>query len=445
MRRIVCPIDQHAQSHPQHIALITTTKNLTYSQLNEAICRAVFQLKKKKIKAHDRIAILSTNTIELVILLFALWRLKAVACLLNTRNPMVSAREQAEFIRSRFLFTESELPKFIYGKEKDSTFSSYDLTQDATVLFTSGSSNKPKAALHTLGNHYFNALGSNENIPVNQNDRWLLSLPLYHVSGIGIILRTFLSRGTVIISSDKNIGRTIERYSITHVSLVTTQLQELVNTKKRYPSIKAILLGGSPIPKKLIEHSLSLHWPLYISYGLTEAASQVATSKRLKDLKPNARILKYRQVKIHKGEICLKGPVLFKGYLNQKNLNRSFDGHGWFHTGDLGTLKNGILTVEGRRDNMFISGGENIQPEEIEHCLYQYPGIKEAVVIAQKDRKYGSRPVAFLQGAYNEKNLKDFLKKHLPSYKIPVRFLSWPARIPVGIKINRSYLKTLIH
>jgi O-succinylbenzoic acid--CoA ligase len=445
MKGIVCPIYKYAQSHPHYDALITSTKNLTYSKLNEAIEQAVFQLKKKKIKAHDRIAIHSPNTVELVVLLFALWRLKAIVCLLNTRNPIATAREQAKFICARFLFTEKELFKLAYGKERDSTSLSYSLAQEATILFTSGSSNKPKAALHTFGNHFYNALGSNENIPVKSTDRWLLSLPLYHVSGIGILMRTFLNRGTVLIPSDKNIGRTIERYFITHVSLVTTQLQELLKKNKEYPSLKAILLGGSPIPQKLIKQSLKYHLPIYISYGLTEAASQVATSKRLKNAQCHARILKYRKVKIIKDEICIKGPVMFKGYLNGNKIEKPFDRQGWFHSGDLGQLQNGILAVHGRRDNMFISGGENIQPEEIERCLSQFPNIQKAAVIPQKDMKFGCRPVAFLQGTYNKKVLIHYLKKRLPSFKIPSKLLPWPKRIRAGIKIDRSYLKALIN
>jgi O-succinylbenzoic acid--CoA ligase len=216
-------------------------------------------------------------------------------------------------------------------------------------------------------------------------------------------------------------------------------------------SLKAVLLGGSQIPGTLIERALQKDLPLYTSYGSTEMSSQ-ATTTTIGDLKLNSessgKLLQDRELKIDSdGEILVKGKTLGKGYISGKGVLPFTDSNGWFHTGDLGSLDdNQNLIVTGRKDNMFVSGGENIHPEEIEQQLLFYKEIIDICVVDIPDVEFGARPVAFVKSEYDEKinenDLKEYLKNKLAPFKIPDRFFSWPEEMN-GIKPDRWYLRGL--
>jgi len=222
-------------------------------------------------------------------------------------------------------------------------------------------------------------------------------------------------------------------------------------------SLKCILLGGSAIPKTLIEQAVKLGLNIYLSYGLTEMSSQVATGKVGADNKANIKVLPYRELTISpEGEILVRGEVLFKGYITGNKLNlpqsmsfsNAFVGNldknvPWFPTGDMGHLdKENNLTISGRRDSMFISGGENIHPEEIEKALLNIKGIEHAIVVPKDDKEYGQRPVAFIKFSKDplpEDEIIQTLQALLPKFKIPTAFLPWPQNlISQGLKISRQ-------
>ena len=194
-----------------------------------------------------------------------------------------------------------------------------------------------------------------------------------------------------------------------------------------------------------------MNLPIFTSYGSTEMASQVTTT-RPKDnfdrLLTSGKVLPYRQIKIAPdGEILVKGATLFKGYLEGDLLVVNRDKKGWFRTGDLGCLdEQGYLTVTGRRDNMFISGGENIQPEEIENKMNRLDGVANVIVVPVRNKEYGERPAAFVTmetgREFDQEKLKQGLKNTLPHFMIPDYFFPWPEDvIQEGIKINREYFK----
>ena len=308
----------------------------------------------------------------------------------------------------------------------------------STIIFTSGSSGFPKAVVHTLANHFFSALGANKIMPLKPGDRWLMSLPLFHVGGLAILFRSLLSGSSIVIPAiKKTLIQNIEENQITHLSLVPTQLQRLLKTGKGRNSLhklKLILLGGSAIPESLMEHSSKLGLKLRTTYGSTEMASQVATSSPVKTKKgwlAAGEVLPFREVRISpQNQIELRGKTLFCGYLSESGLNQPFDNQGWFSSGDTGYLikknnetnlqkidlenktkspqlaeKNDYLIVTGRKDSMFISGGENIHPEEIELSLLQFPAIERAAVVAVKDPEFGQRPVAFVKSSVSASEL----------------------------------------
>ena len=438
---ITCPLQTNAQKFPDRTAIVAGRQKISYAQFHSAISLAEQWLVTKKINKNNRVALIKDNSVDYLITLLALWRRGAVACLINPRMPSKAIQAQLKQLRCDYVLTgwpEENKKQNIQEKRID-----YNLEQEATILFTSGTSAQPKAVVHSFGNHYYNALGSNEHIVLKDNDRWLLSLPLYHVSGLGILLRVLLAGATIVLASKKEaLEESIQKYRVTHISLVPTQLFRLFQKKNlKLPSLKSILLGGAPIPDNLLREAVKRKLPIYITYGLSEMASQTATSERINTQSKNreAKILKYRKVKVSSGEILVKGKTLFKGYARGRKIYLPIDKNGWFRTGDLGVLKNKkYLKVTGRKDNMFISGGENIQPEEIERYLHRMKEIEQAVVVAVEDKEFGFRPAAFIKMRMSKKinaeKIKNYLRKFLPSFKIPDRFCPWPALL------RRSYL-----
>jgi len=449
--------------------------NLSYAEYIKWIYRTAGQLEKSGILPGERVGILSPNRLEIPILLFAMMVYKAVPVLLNFRDPLPKLREALQRVNARKLIVSTELNstdtllntiplKNIIDLEKKSTDANLktpgklalDLQQPATVVFTSGSSGEPKAALHLMRNHYFSALGSNQNIPFETGDVWLLSLPLFHVGGLAILFRSLIDGAAVAIPKDmKDIPQALRDYPVTHLSLVATQLLRLLKIDALIPrlqKLKAILLGGSAFPESLIERCIALNLPIHVSYGSTEMSSQITTTavnEAPEKLFTAGRLLPYRELKIAgDGEILVRGETLFAGYVQGERLHLPLRQNGWFATGDLGELTvDGYLIVRGRKDNLFISGGENIHPEEIEKELLEYPGIENAVVVPVPDAEFGYRPVAFIRWQKatdaDQTDLTTHLRKKLSGLKIPVRFFDWPEEEGERMKPERRALREL--
>jgi O-succinylbenzoic acid--CoA ligase len=329
-----------------------------------------------------------------------------------------------------------------------------DLDSGATIVFTSGSSGLPKAALHSVSNHYFSALGSNRNIQVGPETRWLLSLPLYHVGGLGIIFRTTLGGGAMVVPpAGKDLNSALATHRVTHLSLVATQLQRLLDGPMDMAvgnRLSAVLVGGGPTAAGWITRAYDSGIPVYKTYGLTEMASQVTTTGPGEErgrLSTSGKVLDYRCVKIDGGEICVKGKTLFKGYIDADGLDLPLDKEGWFRTGDLGEMDgDGYLSLLGRKDNMFISGGENIHCEEIEAAIHRLPGLLQAVVVPVEDQDFGARPVAFVRfnrdKAISHDEMVARLENDIPRFKIPIAFFDCP-EAKGRFKPDRKYLSRL--
>lgn len=474
MNNVQCPLNSAAERYEKLLALIAGDKVISYGEYEQIVGYVAGRLKKSGVEKGERVAIVSDNRWEYPILLFTLLRLGAVACPVNPIFPQKSIRSLLEKIdcvtvvdpleRLRNVRLDGRrriaLATIFRGHEStvDNTTSYVvtDIDQAATIIFTSGSSAQPKAVLHSLGNHYYSALGSNKNIAVQPGNRWLLSLPLYHVGGLGILFRTLLSGGAVVIPGKKEgIAESIEKYDVTHLSLVSTQLYRLLNdglSPQIVKRLKAVLVGGSAVPLSLINRALEGGLPLYTTYGLTEMASQVTTTgphEPRDRLSSSGKVLDYRSLKVSDGKILVKGETLFKGYVEGRTTTLPVDDEGWFLTGDLGRLdSDGYLKFLGRKDNMFISGGENIYPEEIEGVLSLLRGISEAVVVPIEDKEFGFRPVAFIRTRegreIHKRNIVSHLEYYLPRFKIPVSFYKWPGKLcECGLKPDRRYLARL--
>ena len=312
----------------------------------------------------------------------------------------------------------------------------------ATVVFTSGSSAAAKAVVHSAANHLYSAAGSAANIPLRRADTWLVALPRHHVAGLSILFRT-LSAGACALFAESGALSSAEDPAArllpaaTHVSLVETQLRRLLQLPA-WPELtrrlRAALIGGSALSAPLLRQARARGLPVCASYGCTELASQVAATRPGDPDETFAgagRVLPHRRAAIAAdGEILLGGRTLCLGYLEQGRLTPAAGAGGWYRSGDLGRIDGRRLFVTGRRDARFISGGENIQPQEVEQALLEHPAVLEAVCIAVPDAEFGSRPAAFLSvrcGPLPPADLAGHLDTRLARFKHPVRYFALPA------------------
>jgi o-succinylbenzoate---CoA ligase len=448
-----------ALAAPKDAALIGARGVTSFEELDRLVSAAAVRL--GELEAGSRVALHLQRDERYVALLLALIRAGQVACPLSDRIPLRGVAPLLEKAACSALISDDEEllrtsganllgPKpedLLREGQQFAEPAKIPLERPATIIFTSGSTGVPKAALHTFGNHYHSALGSNANIALMPGDRWLHSLPLYHVGGLSILFRCLLAGATVALPQQGTPpGEAIAGFGATHVSLVSTQLLRLLREDADLGGLEAVLMGGGPIPASLVDEAVARGLPVHTSYGLTEMASQVTTTPpgaSLEELHTAGRVLPHREVAISgSGEILVRGQTLFAGYVEGERLDRPLDAEGWFHTGDLGELDdNSYLRVRGRMDNLFVSGGENVQPEEIEEALCRLEGIVEAVVVPVPDEEFGSRPVAFVRTDDLEPgDLAHELEPVLPRYKIPISFHPWPEEAPRGMKVDRAAL-----
>lgn len=451
-----CPLRAAAESTPHAPAAKDPKSALTYQQLDQLAARLHAALELREVKSGDNVAILARNSIEYVALLFAIARIGAVAVPLNYRLSNRELQRQISFLDIRLAITdtvnESAAGSLFHSHvtfdslEKSSTAApekrpqiKIDLEADCCVIFTSGSSGEPKGVALSIGNLYYNALGSNANIRLAPGDSWHLSLPLFHVGGIGIVFRSILAGSQIFIAANfesSTVSQLIDRAEVTHISLVPTMLQRLIASRefRSFPiSLKAILLGGAPLGPQLRDQITNLGVPAITSYGMTETASQItatAPGESRDKLATSGRVLPHATIRINSdgnlgvGEILVKGEVVCRRILGSDSSR--FTADGWLRTGDIGRLDaGGYLTVLGRKDDMFISGGENIFPQEITDLVEQYREVSAAAVIAVPDKEWGERPLLFVElregESLNEESLMARLAEDLARYKVPKR------------------------
>ncbi len=465
-------LEHRAKQSSQLPAVISENQTLTYEDLYWHALQLATILQQKGINATAPVALYAHNRLETVLALYALWIMGIPAVPLSTRFPARVIPRYLKELGISTLLTEARLAPDVPHSStlilEELVVTALATAPDAhvgqwseanprlTILLTSGTSGSPKAVVHRWSQHYFSARGANENIPFKAGDRWLLSLPLYHVGGIAILFRALVGGAAVVIGDPGKITlKLIYQQEITHLSMVATQLQRLVKAIQDAPSrppLKAILLGGGPFPPPLIEEAYNWHLPLVTSYGSTEMGSQITATEPgapLQHLLTAGKPLPYREVKIASdNEILVRGLTLFEGYWKHQQVVDPRDAEGWFHTGDVGKwTAEGYLKVVGRKDHMFISGGENIHPEEIELSLMRHPAVQLAVVVDVPDAQYGARPVAFIRWkeppGVPVSELKGFLEGFLPRFKLPDHIWEIPPEEAQKLKPSRKKLREL--
>ncbi|HGW3766984.1 o-succinylbenzoate--CoA ligase [Enterobacter cloacae] len=314
----------------------------------------------------------------------------------------------------------------------------------ASMTLTSGSTGLPKAAVHTCGAHLASAEGVLALMPYGDDDDWLLSLPLFHVSGQGILWRWLQAGARLTVREKQPLEQALQ--GCTHASLVPTQLWRLLNTHQRI-ALKAVLLGGAAIPVELTQQARAQGISTFCGYGLTEFASTVCAKEA--DGEPDVgSALPGREVQVVNGEVWIKAQSMASGYWRDGALLPLTNSEGWFATRDRGELHDGRLTILGRMDNLFFSGGEGIQPESLERIIATHPHISQVFIVPLNDAEFGQRPVAVVEcePGMDITRLPEWVQGKLARFEQPVHWLVLPAELKNGgIKISRQALKQWVN
>lgn len=483
----LCPVRHHRLRSPEQIAIRAPRQVLTYRELDRQLMAIQQQLTASGLRSGDHLASIGANSLALILLAWGCLRAGVVFCPLNPRQPLAQLRAQLQQLDAQACWLAPEwhpaaadcgtrvadgmadplwpCPLMRLDLELTPSRSDPDADTDAeawldtqqlsNLILTSGSSGPPKAVAHTLAAHWASATGSAQAIALHPGDGWLLSLPMFHVGGYAIPWRCFLAGATLVLPDpDCSLSEHLLGGAITHLSLVPTQLYRLLQSpgfSLAHTRVRHLLLGGAPIPQALVVACQTQGLTPQVSYGLSEMATQVCTRYAATDSATVGTPLPGRELKLIAGEICVRGATLFSGYYHAGSLEPALDAEGWFHTGDLGEFTaNGDLLVLGRRDNRFISGGENIQPELIEQALLQHAAVQQALVVPLADAEWGMTPVAFIDWQPNLNEATDseqaltelgpWLRQRLAGYLIPRHWLPWPQQASTGLKPARHQL-----
>lgn len=474
---------ERAARDPAALAIKIDGIALSFRKLADEVEALASRLAQLGTRRADRIALLMDSSLRMVGLIHASQRCGATLVPINTRllaaeieALLIDAEPRLVLYDARHADTIAEIRirvpalRFIEAhRELDAVPAdglpepcAFDPNAIHTILYTSGTTGRPKGAMLTHANHWASATASRANLGVEPHDRWLLLLPLYHVGGLSILLRSVIDGVSVVLHSGfdptcANLALRAEQ--ITLLSVVPTMLIRMLdkNGGASYPrSLRCVLVGGGPVPQALVTRALELGVPVVPTYGLTEAASQVATAA-IGDPRfgPRScgRPLRGTRVKLERadasgrGEILVSGPTVMAGYFRQPEANAAALREGWLHTGDIGHLDaDGLLHIDDRRTDLIVSGGENVYPAEVEAVLLAHPAVAEAAVYAVADPEWGQRVAAavVLRSGANPgaSELRAWCAARLAHFKIPttIEFTSALPRTAAG-KLKRHVLR----
>ncbi|MFT8726401.1 MAG: o-succinylbenzoate--CoA ligase [Liquorilactobacillus ghanensis] len=472
---------KQAQINPDKTALIFAEQHWTFQQLAEEVLQTAGQIVNVagKLPEQTRVAVLLKNNAAGYRVILALQQLGWVPLLLNWRLSNAELERQISAGQPQALIVDDSLDSLADQLQLTTTLSpilvsrlaaekgvsikpiaEFSADKVASIMYTSGTTGQPHGVKQTFQNHFYSAVGSAFNLGLDPAELWLCALPIFHISGLSIMMRSLIyGMGVLLVPhfSAKTTTQLLQKYPVTLMSVVPQMLQQLLAI---YPangyqrSFRGFLLGGGPIAAATLATCQQKGLPVVQSYGMTETCSQVIAlnfADATQHLGSVGKPLFPMQVRLAEqpiGEIQLKGPNLAVGYLDDTaGFLAKMTADGWFKTGDLGRYDQaGFLYICGRQDEMLISGGENVFPQEIENVYQQFPAIKEIAVIGITDRKWGQVPCAFYasQESLTPQQLIDFGRQRLAHYKVPQKFIQL-AELPrtASHKISRVKLREL--
>jgi O-succinylbenzoic acid--CoA ligase len=399
-----------AARRPDGVALETPEERLTYHELLLAATRAAGRLVLRGAAPGDRVGIALPPGRAFVATLHGCLLLRAPAMPIDLR---LSERERGELMRgaevlvSHPLVDEGGAPFNIVEPDEDEL---------ALVVHTSGTTRTPRPVELTFGNLAAHVRAAGEVLGSDPDERWLVPMPLSHVGGLMVLVRSAAAAGTVVLEpppfdADRT-ARLLREGDITLVSLVPTMLARILEAGGRPgPRLRRVLLGGGPVPRGLLRRAVEAGWPVSQTYGLTEAGSTVTLAEP-GDLETAGRPLPGLGVSIASdGEIFVNGPTVVGEWDTLR-------------TGDLGSLDDeGRLTVVGRKSDTIVSGGENVAPAEVEAVLEEHPQVAEAVVFGRAHPQWGESVTARIvprgEVAPTAGELRAYCVERLAGYKVP--------------------------
>jgi o-succinylbenzoate---CoA ligase len=488
-----------AENHSEHLAVQCDQVHWSFAELDRQATRIARQLATLGVQEESRVALLAANGLPYVALVHALTRLGAILVPLNLRLTPQELCWQLRDVHASLLVCDADYASLAYEiaevvpqlplatlatisyrgetvvnelPENDVPLRTLiDLSAPQAIMYTSGTTGQPKGAIITYGMQWWNAVSSALNLGHSPGDRWLACLPLFHIGGLSILIRSVIYGISVMVHKKFDpviINHAIFEDKITIISVVAVMLQRMLdaldtNSKgASYPStLRCILLGGGPVPYPLLEACMLHDFPVVQTYGLTEACSQAVTlspADAMRKIGSAGRPLSPVLLRImhdnrpalpgepgEPGEIYLKGPTITPGYVDSPEATSQAFHDGWFATGDIGYLDNdGYLYVLDRRADLIISGGENIYPAEIEAVLQSHPAVEEAGVCGLEDPQWGKVPIAFVvlksASTVSAEVLLSYTVQKLARYKQPraIYFTKQLPRTSSGKLIRRE-------
>jgi O-succinylbenzoic acid--CoA ligase len=413
-------LERAARAKPDRPALLSAGRTWTQAELFAQAAGAAGALAARGVGQGDRVGLALGPGPEFVLALHGCLLLGAVAVPIDLR---LGDAERAALADGCAVLVDEPLER--RGGWRPA--GGHDLAATAVLMHTSGTSAAPKPVPLTYGNLLWSALGSAVALGLRDDERWLCAMPLTHVGGLSILVRSAIYGTTTVLHErfdSERVHAVLAAGEATLVSLVATTLARLLDDGlARPPALRAALTGGGPVPEPLRERAAAAGIPVSLTYGLTEAASQVTST-------PAAAItgrpaaggppLFCTRVQIAAdGEILIAGPTVSAGALA---------GDGWLHTGDLGALDaDGNLSVTGRAADTIVSGGENVAPAQVEAVLERHPGVLEAGVYGVADEQWGelvcARVVARDEAGVEPAALREFCAASLAGFKVPKRIV----------------------
>ena len=433
-------LTQRAETCPDRVALIADGHELTYAELEREAISVARRLAAQGVRRGGVVALELPPGLRHVVSLHALMKLGAIAYPLNPRLAATEREAEIERANPVLVLSNEEAPPLT---EADlPLLGEHDLDAIHCRILTSGTSGRPRPVGLTYGNHLWSAVGSAFNIGVEPTDRWLCCLPLHHVSGLSIVMRSVVYGTTAVVHDGFDVdavATSLEGDGVTLVSLVATQLARLLEAGVDLLPLRAVLVGGGPVPVAVLEEAIGRGATVVQTYGLTETASQVTTlapGDADRRVGSAGRPLLTTHLRIHMGEILVQGPTVAPG---------AADEDGWLHTGDLGRIDDdGFLYVEDRLGDVIISGGENVIPAEIEEVLLRHEDVLDAAAVGRPDSEWQEAVVAVVVPRHAATLDAETLRRHcaaeLAAFKVPKRFefVSELPRTPSGKLIRRA-------
>jgi O-succinylbenzoic acid--CoA ligase len=452
---------------PDRTAVYFQDKTLTFMELYDHSCEVAGKLQALGIKKDDYIGVLLKNHLDTVIMLFALQLIGVKAVILNNRLTEAELAWQLNDSKANRLIHESSFKNLAIEINRQlnslQTISKENLmattavkpvlaeevilSDVCTIMYTSGTTGNPKGVMQSYGNHWWSSVGSALNLGFMDTDCWLCAVPLFHISGFSILMRSVIYGMPIVLHDGFDVDQTfhdIKEKRVTIMSVVSTMLKRMIDElgEMKLPRhFRCMLLGGGPAPLPLLQACVEKDIPVFQTYGMTETSSQIVTLSpeySLTKLGSAGKPLFPSQIKITgengemskagaAGEIVVKGPNVTKGYLYRPDATEKSIRNGWLYTGDIGYLdEEGFLFVLDRRSDLIISGGENVYPAEIEAVLLSHPNVADAGVTGVEDANWGQVPIAFIvkkEGTVlSEDDLIAFCQKRLAKYKVPKGF-----------------------